>query len=248
MKKILTLTAALLVCASMASAGNLNLYTDDCSAGGTTGFVNPCSGNTDAKAGIILAGSVVLASPLASFNVAQISLDVQGAGGVLPAWWMLDGTGCRAGSYTLAFDQNVTPSCPTTLWNVDCAANQCPIAIAQWTQNLNSPGSINLSAYAAIGTPRAFPAGSTEIGVFSLLIKGLKTTGAGLCAGCTSPVGIALQRVDLLQANATDPTVTLSNDHSPTTTACVSMNNSGPCNGVTPTRNATWGSVKALYR
>jgi hypothetical protein len=246
MKKILTLTAALLVCASMASAANVYLFTDDCSLGGGSSYTNPCSGSTDAKAGFILAGSIVLGgSSLNSFNVANCTLDVQTGGSTLADWWRLDGAGCRAGAYAISFDQNVTPSCAATLWNADCLIGQCPLVLPQWVYA--SGNTIRFTASAAIGTPRAFPSGSTEYGVFALQIKGLKSTGATACAGCTAPAAIALQSIELLQAGATDAPLLINNDHlSPT--GCVTLNNFGPCTGVTPTRNATWGSVKALYR
>jgi hypothetical protein len=248
MKKAITLSLAMLaltLSATMAlAAGGMNMYLDDCSAGSTANsFANPCSGNTDAKAGFLMAGSVVLPSALTSFNVAQVTLDVVTDAATLPDWWRLDGAGCRAGLFTLSFDQNVTPSCTTTLWNVDCAAGQCPIAINQWSQIGNDR--LRLFTLAAIGTSRAFPADGTEYGLFSLQVKGAKTTGTGNCVGCGASACIVLQQVDLLQTSAADVVIVdpMANRH-----IAVNFTGTPICPGGVSAKSRTWGAVKALYR
>ena len=77
-----------------------------------------------------------------------------------------------------------------------------------------------------------------------------KTVGIGACTGCLSPACLVLNDVELDQVHGTP-----GGDVNVVTNALPGRNNfitwqggDANCPGETATKNATWGSIKALYR
>jgi hypothetical protein len=96
--------------------------------------------------------------------------------------------------------------------------------------------------------------GGTEYFDFNLNVNNAKTVGTGACAGCTVPVCIVLNSINVVAKGALEqrfistPTgpgsnyVTWQGGGVPTTPKGTG------CPAATATRKSTWGSVKSLYR
>jgi hypothetical protein len=89
--------------------------------------------------------------------------------------------------------------------------------------------------------------GVTEMGAFRVTITNAHTTGAGACAGCDVAACLVLQEINLQPLVGTPPDwVRMSQ---PLKSNYVTWQTGYPsCPASTPTRNHSWGAVKAMYR
>lgn len=245
MKKILTLTVGLMIVASasMAQSG-LNLYSADCSAGSTVQAVtNACTSNTG-QAMNLVASCVMPVFSMNDFVGAATIIDLQSAAAALPDWWRADAAGCRSGAVTVLQDATVSPNC-ITIW--DGQAQILPVFAAQ--PFVGGANRIRFNAGAAVPTPYLLEAdGATELGVLKLTVTRTKSTGATLCAGCTTGACIVLNEINFQSATPGAPFFRVTNPASPNSNAVTYQAGAPTCGGSTPTSNRTWGSVKALYR
>jgi hypothetical protein len=245
MKKILTLSAALMLCASMAMAqGGVNLYINNCGVGSTQNNVtNACTSNTGTA--FAAYGSMVMPAVTKDMFVGAMSiLDVQTSQTTIPDWWRADA--CRSAGFTLATDAGMGGDCPTLWDNVPAAGNNITAL-----PGVNGAARIRFLLGAVLDAGVAYDLvgdGATETSVFKFSVLRSKSTGAGACAGCTAGACIVLNDIQLQGLN----------DHSfadfidivtPLANNYITYNAGAPaCAGSTPTNNRTWGSVKALYR
>jgi hypothetical protein len=242
MKKILTLTAAMMLLASMAMAqSGVNLYVGDCSAGTAVhSATNACTSSTGTA--FTAVGSVVLSMPDPDFIGAACILDLQTTQSALPDWWRGDATGCRGGAFAMLMDQTVTPSC-ATIWDQSTAAPTSVFAVMPF---VNGPGRVRFNGGAAVLSSLVIPQDGAELGVFKLSISKAKTTGATVCAGCTYGACLVLNEINLQpMANGVAwqrYTNAIANNY-------ITYQAGAPtCAGTTPTNNKSWGSIKAMYR
>ena len=92
------------------------------------------------------------------------------------------------------------------------------------------------------GSPGIGPIGvGTETYAFKVIINNSRTSGLGSCAGCTIPATFAF--TEILVTNVPGDPNGNKRLISPATRAYATWQD-----GVTPARNATWGSIKARYR
>jgi len=242
MKKILTLSAALMLCATAAMA-QVNLYIGDCGAASTLHAVtNTCASNTGTAFAAF--GSIVV-PPVTrvGFVGAMSVIDVQSSLAALPDWW--NGLTCRPAGFTLASDAGMGGSCPTLWDNVPAAGNNITVQPAT-----GGPNRVRFllgvvldagSAYDYVGD------GATETSVFKWSVLKSKSVGTGACAGCSSGACIVLNEVNL--QTLTDLPSTFLRLTAPLQNNFITYNaGAQTCAGSTPTQNHTWGSVKALYR
>jgi len=239
MNKVLTLTAAMLVCASVAMAGgvNLNAGADAFGCAPVAGITNTCTSSTGS---IVLVGSVVPSRDLVGFAASGVILDVQSAAATLPDFWRLDA--CRLGKAVIAFDGTIG-TCGT-IWD---AALGSALPVSAWQYNASLPARIRLNAGAAVAEPYNFTGGA-ELAVFKLTITKALTTGTGACTGCLTGACIVLNEVSLQEVGVTNY---LKESASAGQNYVVYNNANGTsplCPQSTPTQNRTWGSVKAMYR
>ena len=144
MKKILTLTAGLMLVASAAMAAGVNLYVGDCGGGTTTNTVTgACTKNTGTA--MTLVASVVLDAVDPDFIGAATIIDLQSSAASLPAWWAADGTGCRSGAVSGNENANISASC-STLW--DGRTDVLPVFAVQ--PLVGGPNRVRFNAGAAI--------------------------------------------------------------------------------------------------
>ena len=247
MKKILTLSAALMLCATVAMA-QVNLYVTDCGAGSTTNNVaNTCATNTGTAFAAF--GSIVIPPVTRQGFVGSISVvDVQSSLAALPTWWdgrqTVDG-GCRGAGFTLASDAGMGGTCPTLWDDVAAAGNNITCQPA-----VGGPNRVRFLLGIVLDAGSAYDLtgdGATELSVFKFSVLKSKSVGTGACTGCSAGACIVLNEVNLQTLSDTPDTflrltAPLQNNY-------ITYNaGAPPCAGSTPTQNRTWGSVKALYR
>lgn len=248
MKKILTLSAALMLCASMAMAQGIGFYIgSDCNPGATQNVTNACTANTG-NAFQAVGTCVVPPAGKASFVGAISIIDIQTALATIPDWWRADG--CRSTGFGMAADGSIAggANCVTTLWDTAPPAGSNLSGVYDPTKPERMRlllGSVLLpnDVYDLPGD------GATENMVFRLTVTRARTLGSPSCAGCAQGACIVLNEVQIQGQN--DHSM---DDYLRLYDAIAGHNfivyNAGApaCAGATPAKNATWGSVKALYR
>ena len=237
-KTTLLLAGALLtITASIASAQGLNLAWNDC--GGPVNKTFACNSNSGTS---ILTGSYYAPNGVNQLSGNEVVLDLQSAGATLPAWWNVRGSGqCRNGALTANVGQITT--CDNDFWAGNGAGG-----IGAYTIGFGGPNRARLVM--AFAVPFDFvgpvPAG-VETYAFTVQVNNSKTVGTGACAGCNEAVCLVLNSINLTQPVGVG-------DFKLTTPALgnfVAWQGgavAGGCPGSVPTKNATWGSVKSLYR
>jgi hypothetical protein len=248
MKKVLLVSGCLLcltASAAFAVGGAVNLGWDNCPSG--VGYSNSkifaCLTNAGNN---ILVGSFVAPSFVDSANGNQMILDLQSSGALLPAWWRLGSTGCvgRTGQPTASFDFTVSPVGCFDYW-----AGAAAGGISYTNAFGGIPNRARISLVCAIDGTLAGPiAAGTEVYSFKVVVSNARTVGTALCAGCTDGVCIVLNSILITQNQRSIGGKKFLT--TPGTNAAVTWNGGIPagCYGATPAKNATWGSVKALYR
>jgi hypothetical protein len=247
MKKTVILCGVLLaLSASMASAAGINLLWNDCSVGGSSGISFACNTNSAASAHTFVV-SFVCPPGITAYVSNQATVIVQSDAATLPDWWAIKGTGqCRNGAATANADFTAGPFSCTDPW-----AGAASGALASYNVGFEQPnrGRMNL-VFAVPGTlAQALNAGE-EYYAFKVLILNTKTTGTGSCAGCNNGVTITCRQLQVQQpAGTPGGNAILENPADGGTSYCGGWNSPVTvCAPVVATKNATWGSIKSLYR
>ena len=180
---------------------------------------------------------------LPSFYGLEAWVDLQSDSPELPDWWQLsDPGGCRQGSLSVSFDATATWRGCANPWE----GRQQQIKDVFWSTAAfpypwPSPPADRalLYVYYRVAPHDPLP-GGVEYYAFTVTIDMTKTVGPGACGGCSTPVTIVLNRINLIGGG---PLTT------PLNNQCLRWQAGGvtPCSA-TPTRSGTWGQIKALYR
>jgi hypothetical protein len=255
MKKLLVLTSALVVLSASVASAQINLAWRNC--------ITVVSGTLSAQQNVNYACDASSASPfrivasfispatMTQFVGIQSVMDIQTADPTLSDFWKL-GTGeCREGAYGF----------PVPLLNVgNTASCRNPWAGGQtgggyqYTSGFGSPARARVLHAFARDTETSLVNGQQYIATMSTLDMFKDAdVGDGECVGCAVPACLVLNQVELYQtAGQTPPSQDIYNLNTEATRRYVTwqggaVGGSG-CPAATPTRNATWGSVKSLYR
>ena len=248
MKKLLLLCGALLAfSATVATAEGLNFGWGDCGGDGATQNKNfACTSNT--LTGGRLVGSFIPPAGTVGISGEEIVIDLQSASSVLPTWWQFKNVGtCRQTAFTVNadFTTGASPTCN------DYWVGQASGGFTQFDPAV-VPGQLNrarIKVLYAVPPSLAAPVDENlEYGAFNLNLSGAKTVGAGACTGCLDPVCIVLNEVKLTQAVGLGNYRIMNPAVRNFATWQGGVIGSGGCPAATPARNATWGSVKSLYR
>jgi hypothetical protein len=250
MKRILLATsvlAAMLFARPSAAAGGVNLAWSNCaSEGGTANLASACDSNSGAN---VLTGSFVPIADITGVTVVEIVLDIIVGDGTstIPPWWELDGVGdCRSGA--LSANGIVSPA------NTVCTdwANGASLGgLAAYSSGGNIPPENYLAhrhivaGFAVAVADSANLVATQEYFAFNLHIANVKTVGSPSCAGCTTPACIVLNSINVVASTRTNQwlgTGTFAGSNFAT------WQGVGPSCQLVPTKKATWGGVKALYR
>lgn len=266
MKKTLLLAAALMVVtATMASAqrGSLSLGWNSCRVSGAgLGNVNfACTTNSGSPNGSLLVGGFIPgpAANLNSLNSAFLYVDIYQLGLALDPWWQLTDppvTGCRPLSvWQLNFDNSSGAAvCDVSYWGD--VGN--PVAAARYFYPTYMSNHATLRLLTAVDAQQAqstpqIPVGS-ESYVFGARLGRQLSTGAGSCAGCLNAANLYFAQADFFQTNGDNfviDGVSGTTNHPVAGNKCVTWQNAAgvPCPPEqTAARNATWGTIKSLYR
>jgi len=253
MKKVTLLCVLLLaLTATVASAAQgVNLRWSGCIGdAGTQNRAFAC--NTNVGTTNALVASFELGADISLSSGQELVLDLASATNPLPAWWAFKNTGtCRQSSLTM----NTVP--PATAVNcVDWASGAETGGLGAYNIGERGPNTARIKI--AIAVPAAALTdlfAGQEYFSCNLNINNAKSVGAGSCAGCLDPVCIVFNSIKCTtQIPANDRTI--SGPTNGTDSFFATWQGGGApvvgvvtgCPAATPTRNATWGKVKSLYR
>ncbi len=173
------------------------------------------------------------------FGAMVADLDLRPESGLLPYYWQLGPGQCNAGGLDLS---DVRPfDCGTSANDLSDPLNE-PLFLFQFEYS-------ETRAHLKIGYAPGRPGGKNLAGdapylAFQIV---LQQNSIYPCAGCTTPVAIALNRLRLESVNSGVPILAI---ETPGAFGQCVTTFGAPATlcGATPTRNVTWGAVKSLYR
>ena len=252
MKKILLCGMLLALTASLASAAQgVNLRWSSCFGdGGVQARTFACNSNLGTNQ---LVGSFELGADILQSSGQEIVIDLASSGSApLPAWWQFKNVGtCRSSSLSM----NVTISA-SAVNCFDWAVGAATGGLGAYNIGERGPNTARIKiAIAVPASGLADLAAGTEYFSYNLLINNAKTVGTTACAGCQTGVCIVFNSIKCTtQIAANDRTI--SGPTNGTDSNFATWQGGGVpvvgqvsgCGAATPTRNATWGAVKSLYR
>ena len=207
----------------------------------------------------VLVGSFKLSTDMAKVIGTEITLQLASAGPTLPAWWQFFSTGaCRQNSMFVNFNANAADVvCLDYLdgQSIGGIGAYCTVAFPCVG---GAPPSANSAVIKAIHAVQATSAMDVLAGVenfdFNLVINNGRTVGTGSCGGCSTPVCIVLNSINVVAQDNVEhrflstPTVPGSNAVTWQGGGGVVVGPNVGCPAATATQRSTWGSVKSLYR
>ena len=246
MKKTILLCGALLaLTASVASAAGVNFAWLNCYGEGTVvqnrNFA--CTSNTGTNLAV---GSFISPAGTTAISGNEVVIDLQSQTATLPLWWSLkSATGCRPTSLSVNFVANAANGVCVDEFQGGGAGG-----IGAYTVGYGgNPARARLVMAIATAAPAPLDA-DVEYFAFNMLINNAKTVGTGACTGCLTPVCIVLNSIKLTQGVGIGDYV-LSQPGAPGSNFITWQGGAvgdGGCPAATPAKNATWGTVKSLYR
>ena len=250
MKKLL-LVLALTVAVATPALAQINLAWRNCitvTTGATSALAN-INYACDASGPSPFKGVVSFISPpnITHFLCAQFTMEISTSNPVLPDYWRMGSEECRAGSFV--FPINLTGI--GTGATGTCQNPYSGASTAGGLQYLSGSPSANKATVVGFFTrdvPRALTSGQQYVGeAFSVdTYRDIDDgQGSGVCPGCQVPACLALVQVDVVQ-EIPHPTVTLT--ATDTRRYVTWQGGTANCSGATPSRNHTWGAIKAIYR
>ncbi|MFN8587190.1 MAG: hypothetical protein U0704_05255 [Candidatus Eisenbacteria bacterium] len=236
-----SLVALMLGFAATASqADGVNLYWNDCMEAGVMNKTFAC--NTNSGNPFVLVGSYVAPSGIGNVVGLEAVLDFGSESPSTPSWWLFVNAGsCRQMAVSANADFTSDAYC------LDPWSGQALGGLAGYALNV-----YGISCRSRLQLAFAIPEASSvpaepdaEYYGFKVAISRAKTVGTDACAGCLTPMVILLSSIKLAQAGSPE-LVLLQN---PAANNMVSWQNGQLWNTCirTPTRNSTWGAIKAQY-
>ncbi len=241
MKKTLLMAGALLaLSAGIASAaGGINLSWSECGVGGALQRNFACTNNSGSNS---MYGSAIAPVPMPQLNGQAAVLDLQTNQAALSNWWQLASGGCRAGLISANFNFLTAPGGCFDPWGGNASGG------ISYTPGFGGPNKARIRPACAI--PGSYSMDDvTEHYMFIVTFTNAKSVGTGACAGCQDGACIVFNSILLTQPLGVG-NYTIAN---PIDRQYVQFQGgaggvAGGCPQATPTKNATWGSVKSLYR
>ena len=248
MKRVTLLCGLLLaMSATVAAASGVGLRWNNCLA--NSGTINQnfaCNTNSGSQPNLV--GSFALGGDLPSVSGNEVVIDLASASATLPAWWSVKNAGSCRGS--LALTMNFIGgggNCPN--WAGGAASG----GIGAYNVGARGPNTARIVAALAV-PPDGLQdlAGGTEYFAFNVSITNAKTVNS--CAGCSTPVCIVFNSINITTPILAN-NILLSGPENATDGdfatwqggAGVVVGGTPGCGAATPTKNATWGAVKAMY-
>jgi hypothetical protein len=241
MKRLSLLIAVAVLCAGPAArAGgvNFNWGTTCYSEAPLYGLTFACNSNTSPAAWTMTA-SFMVDTEMADFVGVEISLEGQSASPLLPDWWKLGATDCRAHAMTFHSDASGVATETCMDW-----ANGRAFDLFGYTWD---PNRAHVAAAASIETSTPYdlqPGVEYYAGTFTLLNR--RTVGEGACAGCAYGFIWGIDRIIAVgldgRRDVLDSPMPYGND-------CLHWNDQVMCcRCALPVKRTAWGELKSLYR
>jgi hypothetical protein len=253
---VTALSLLLLAPSGAHAAQGLNLAWNHClgSGLGVQNAVFACDTNSGSHA---IIGSYVLANDFPQVIGNEIVLQLASASPALPPWWEFRNPGtCRPTSLSAPLTAD-----PNEAACVDWSQGQQAGGLASYCtaagECVDHPTDLNVARVKVIGAvaPQAAQdlVAGVEYFVFNLVIDHARTVGSGSCAGCSVPVCIVLNSINVVdQANhmrfLTAPSGPGSNYIAWQGGGVPVVGGISGCPAATATRKSAWGTLKALYR
>jgi hypothetical protein len=238
MKKFLMTAVALVALASAASA-QINAKWTLCGASGTSSITSACGALSPTR--LLMLSWIAPATGATAVVGYNIKVTQASNGGPIPCWWNM--TGGRAGGFGLG-GTNAAPGCDGNF----LALFGSPNAAGGWQDLGDGRGRYNIFVANPVGgSGDATQAPGAEFYAAEVQIKanGQSTCPTGV-AECQAGAQLRLNDIVLVQEGG-PPNIDL-NTPGAANSNCGTWQSGGVCDAATPTKNATWGSVKALYR
>ena len=253
--KTLLFCATLLVTAagtvSASGTGTINLGWLDCPSGGGA-VTRTFACNTNTGGGHTLIGTFVGGDGLTLVSGFSAVLDLQTSGPDLAPWWQTRASlpaGCRPASMAHSFDFTGGPANCYDYWQGGANGGSS----ANYPTTAANRARLLMQAALPLGDTRitAVPKGQ-EVYTFKLTFNNAKTVGLGACAGCNAEACIVLNSILVTQTPGTPGgNYVYSTPGTSSHAIWQAWTTSDPnhfCPQVTPAKNRTWGSIKAIYR
>ena len=242
MKKTIVLAGlSLALSASLASAAGINLAWDDCGSSGVAVKSFDCASNSGVP--FTMVASFLPPPGVDEFLGISAQIDASSSPSALPDWWK-HGTGqCRGTSgLSVSFDFTGGPfSC------MDFYQGQAAGGFA-YDIGFGSPDRARLRIQCAVPIDNRGPVDANfEYYAFKVNLQRSKSTSTGSCTGCSTPMCIVLNSIQLFQPPeaANDPEISnAANSNYVTWQGAVVPG----CPLSTGVNSRSWGQVKSLYR
>ena len=247
--------ATLLFPGGTSAAPGINLAWNHCLGEGTG--VQNAAFACDTNAGShTLVGSFQLGSDMAIVIGDEVVIQLASASPVLPSWWQYYAAGsCRLASLSASF----LPDPPGGVC-VDWAQGQAVGGVYYCTSSLAcadyppSPNGARMKVVSAVTQQAAQQLqGGVEYFSFNVTIDHAKTIGDGACEGCSIPVCLVLNSIEVVDRTnhsrkLTTPTAPGSNFVTWQGGGVPIVGGASGCPAATAAHRSTWGDVKTLYR
>ena len=255
MKKDILLCGMLLaVTASASCAAGLNLRWTNCEGDGGVQNLNfACNQNGGNRA---LAASFTLDTDMTEVIADELVIDIQTAGATLAPWWELRGTGCRVLGTTQALTIAAQDggSCPD-LFALAGSMNIAAYFMGGGAPDPQEPAPNRARILSVNAVPVNTPVSLLGVdnpnmtwGVARFTINNQKTVGTPSCARCSDGACIVFSSCNVIRVGNLGNRL-MTGPANPGGEYVTWQGGAGTnCPAAVPTRNATWGTVKSLYR
>jgi len=242
MRRILMFPAtifAMTVAASAVHAGNTTLKWNACQGdGGVSDIVFPCAAGPGGGASMYFTFTPTISKP--DFAAIDFYMDLGADAPLTPDFWAFTtvlGNFCNPG-LELRKSRPV-PQCASVADPWDAATHAIIGYGGQFGGNPNR-GRIIGSIYREVDNTIALAAGTEYFGYELRILADAAVESGGACSGCTTPMVIVAAGVTVGSLSGTYQLYEVDN-------TCITTSGGIDCYAV-PTRNHTWGQLKALYR
>ncbi len=228
--------------ASNAPAADLRLTWDECPEGNAQ-TVKQSSCNA-LFAVDPLVSSFVLSAPVDSVIGMEVVVDLVTDSATLPDWWHYEPGGCNAGALTATGDFSTIGACANP-WNSTATG-----LVQAWWGGQPRGGAnqarLIFTVFVAPADRVTMDAGNPYYaGVVRLTHA--RSSGPNACAGCTVPVCLVLNSIQLLRLSGASVEEVQVVPSGGTGNWASWQSATANCNLV-PVRNRTWGAIKSSYR
>jgi len=249
MKKVFLLTSVLLALTATFAFAQVNLAWNNCIASASSAANKnfTCDDNGANVVAPKLVPSFIADRALPQFNGTQLVIDVQSAGPNLASWWQLGLAECRDGAIAIGSPSGLTALCVNSMAGANAGG------LPDYQSFFAGPNRARLRTAFSRDTEGNFANGA-HIMPLAITLGLAKSWDGGegepFCTGCLDAACIVLNSVEVFQTLGAPGGDPVYNSQATRNYVTWQLGNIGGtvCPGETPTKNATWGSVKSLYR